>query len=230
MAEASQLFLHEEILLLALKDREGTIAPGTMYQYALGGAVLAELLLRRRIRLMEHGRKKLVETVDPTPVGDNLIDECLSRIITAKRRASLQTWVERVAQTKHLTHRIAGQLCQRGILRADQGKILLVFTRKIYPEINPEPERQLMSRLREAIFTDTPDVDERTVVLVSLANSAGILRVLFGKKDLKQRKERIAQIVNGEVTGKATKEAIEAMEAAVVAACLVPMIVASAAS
>jgi len=30
MAGESGLFLHEEIMLLALKDTEGTIAPGTM--------------------------------------------------------------------------------------------------------------------------------------------------------------------------------------------------------
>ena len=61
MAEDAGLFLHEEILLLALKDEKGTIAPGTLYQYALGGAVLAELLLRRHIGLVEYRGKKLVD-------------------------------------------------------------------------------------------------------------------------------------------------------------------------
>jgi Golgi phosphoprotein 3 len=227
MGEDNGLFLHEEILLLALKDEEGTITPGTMYQYALGGAVLAELLLRRRIGLMEHGKTKLVETTDPKPVGNCLIDECLSRITTAKRRASLGTWVSRVAQSKDLTHRIARQLCRRGILRADEEKILLIFTRKIYPEVDPKPERQLISRLYQAIFTDTPHVDPGTIVLVSLANSAGILDVLFDRKALRQRKERIQQLVHGEIVGKATKEAIEAMEAASTVACVMPMIMSS---
>ena len=225
MGEDSGLFLHEEILLLALKDEEGTIAPGTIYQYALGGAILAELLLRRRIGLVEHRSKKLVGIIDPTPVGDYLIDECLSRIGAAKRRAPLDAWVPRVAQSKDLTHRIARQLCHRGILRADEEKILLIFTRKVYPEIDPKPERQLISRLYQAIFTDTPDVEPRTIVLVSLANSAGILNVLFDRKALRQRKERIAQLVNGEIVGKATQEAIEAMEAAIFVAVIMPMMI-----
>jgi Golgi phosphoprotein 3 len=223
MADNSGLFLQEETLLLALKDKEGTIAPGTMYQYAIGGAVLAELFLRRRIGLVEQRGKKLVDTRDPAPVGDDLIDEWLSRITAAKRRASLGTWVARIAQSKDLTHRIARQLCHRGILQADEDKVLLIFTRRIYPEVNPEPERQLMGRLREAIFTDTPDVAERTVVLISLANSARILRVLFEKDALKLRKKRIEQIANAEVIGKATKEAIEATEAAMAVACIIPM-------
>jgi Golgi phosphoprotein 3 len=222
MAKDSGLFLHEEIMLLVLKDTEGTVAPGTMYQYAIGGAILAELLLSRHIGIVEHGKKKLVEAVDETPVGDPLIDECLERIDAAKRRASLQTWVSRFAGIRGLKHRVARQLCQRGILQADEDKILLLFTRKVYPEMDPEPERQLINRLHDAIFTDGPEVDHRTLVLASLANSANILRVIFDKKELKERKKRIEQIVNGEVIGRATKEAIEAMQAAMMVAVIMP--------
>ena len=41
MATQKDLYLHEEIMLLTLCDEEGTIASGTMYQYAIGAAVLA---------------------------------------------------------------------------------------------------------------------------------------------------------------------------------------------
>ena len=43
-------------------------------------------------------------------------------------------------------------------------------------------------------------------------------------KEIKQRKKRIEQIVNGEIAGKATKEAIDAMQAAVMVACIMPAI------
>jgi golgi phosphoprotein 3 len=228
MAENRELFLYEEILLLALKDEEGTIAPGAMYQYAVGGAILAELLLAGRVGIVEQKRKKkLVEVTDSTPTGDDLLDECLARIGAAKRRSSPQAWVERFAQIKSLLHRVARQLCQQGILQMDEKKLLLLFTRKVYPEINPEPERRLIDRLSEAIFTDTSDVNYRTVVLLSLARSARILPVIFDKKLLKARKNRIDQVINGEVTGKAAKEAIEAMEAAVMVACILPAMIAS---
>jgi hypothetical protein len=99
---------------------------------------------------------------------------------------------------------------------------LLLFTRKIYPEINPEPERKLIERLRQAIFTDSRDIEPRTVVLVSLANSTGLLKIVFDKKKLKGRKARIEEIINGEITGKAAKEAIQAMQAAVMLCCIMP--------
>lgn len=220
MTMQNPLFLHEEIMLLALRDEEGTIALGCTYQYAIGGAVLAELLLHKRIGVEESKKKKLVSLVSSKPVGEPLIDECLEKISSAKRRASLQTWVSRVAGLKNLKHRVAEQLCKRGILRADEGNVLLIFTRKFYPEANPEPERKLIERLRKAVFTNTQDVPPRTVVLVSLTNSAGLLKVVFNKKKLKGRRARIEQIINGEMTGKAVKEAIEDMQTAVMLATM----------
>jgi Golgi phosphoprotein 3 len=216
------LFLHEEILLLALRDEEGTIAAGTMYQYAIGAALLAELLLSKRIEVEQPGKRKLVNLVSSTPLGEPLLDECLEKIAHAKRRAVLQTWVSRFAGIKNLKHRTAQQLCRRGILRADEDKVLLLFTRKIYPEVNPEPERELIERLRHAVLTDADDIDPRTIVLLSLANSTGLLKMAFNKKELKDRKVRIKQIVNGEITGKAATEAIQAMQAAVMVACIMP--------
>jgi hypothetical protein len=225
MNENDQLHLHEEILLLALRDDAGTIASGTMYQYAIGGAVLAELLLGARLHLETSKKKQLITLADPTPIGDPVIDECLEKVRESKKPATAQTWVSKFAGLKNLKHRIAERLCDRGILQEADAKVLLVFTRKTYPELDPAPERELVERLREAIFTDADDVEARTVVLASLANSAGVLKAVFDKKELKGRKERIEQIVNGEVTGKATKEAIEAMQAAVMMATIIPTII-----
>jgi hypothetical protein len=221
MLRNDTLFLHEEILLLALKDKEGTIASGTMYQYAIGGAILSELLLHQRIKVDGSKRKNLVDLVSAAPVGEPLIDECLGRIAKAKRRAALKTWGARFATVKKLKHRLAEQLCKRRILKADEGKVLLIFTRKIYPEVNPVTEKRIVERLRKAIFTETRDVDPHTAVLVSLANSADLLKVIFDKKKVKSRKKRIEKIVNGEITGKATKEAIKAMQAAVMVAVFI---------
>lgn len=224
MATWNNLYLHEEVMLLALRDEEGTIASGTMYQYAIGAAVMAELLLNQRVVVHQSGKRKIVDLVSSTPLGEPLLDDGLEKIGAAKRRAGLQTWVSRLSTVKNLKHRVARQLCRRGILRADEDKVLLLFTRKIYPEVDPEPEQRLIERLRQAIFGDTADVDPRTVVLVSLANAAGLLKVVFDKKLLKARKARIEQIINGEITGRAAQEAIQAMQAAVMVACIMPAI------
>jgi len=226
MSAYHSLFLHEEILLLALRDEEGTIAGG-MYQYAIGGALLAELLLQKRIATDEK-KKKLVNLLSQTPLGDPLLDECLEKVNSAKRRASLETWVSRFAGIKNLKHRIAERLCQRGILRMDEDKILFLFTRKIYPEVNPGPEKEIINRLQDAVSGKTHDIDPRTVVLISLAYHADLLRNVIDKKELKERKEYIKQIIQGDLTGTAAKEAIEAVQAAIMIAVIMPAITAAA--
>ena len=223
MIDRDRLPLHEEVLLLAMRDEEGTIAAGTMYQYAIAGAVLSELVLQGRVAVDDSGRKKLAKVIDPRPTGAPLLDECLDKIAAGKPKP-LDHWVGRFANIKNLKHRVAARLCARGILREEEGKILLVFTRTIYPESDPRPEQEIIERLRRAVFTDRRDIDPRTVVLVSLANSAGILKVVFDKKELKARKDRLEQVINGELMGKAAKEAIQAMEAAVMVAVIVPAV------
>jgi hypothetical protein len=215
------LFLHEEILLLALRDEKGTAVQN--YSYPMGGAILAELLLTKRIEVADE-RRKLVELTSSKKFGEPVLDECLDKLKAAKRRASLRTWVTRFAQTKNLKHRVAEGLCKRGILRADEDKVLWIFTRKIYPERDPKPERKIIERLRKAIFTNTREVDPRTVVLLSLARSADLLKIPFDKKKLKERKQRIEKITSGDLVGKAAREAIQAMQAAVMIATIVPAV------
>jgi Golgi phosphoprotein 3 len=129
--------------------------------------------------------------------------------------------------TKNLKHRVAGKLAKRWILRVDEDKVLGIFTRKIYAEVDPSPERKLIERLKGAIFGATGKVDPRTVILLSLANSAELLKLIFDKKQSKSRKVRIEQVVNGELTGMATKEAIQAMQAALMVACIMPAVLAA---
>ena len=224
MGTQDTLFLHEEITLLALQEEKGTFALEAKYLYAIGAAILAELLLSNLISV-EEMKKKLVNPISTTPIGAPVIDECLEKITSAKRRASLRDWVLRFARMTDFKHRVASQLCSRGILQATEDKVLFIFKRKLYSQINPQPRKNLVERLRLAIFTDTGDVEPRTVILVSLMNSAGLLEMVFNKKDLKDRETRIEQIINGEATGPAAKEAIAAMQTAVMATVIMPITV-----
>jgi hypothetical protein len=225
MTYTKPLFLCEEIMLLALRNERGTVTTGFL-DYAIAGAVLAELLLDRRITV-DKTRKKLVDLHNTHPTGDPIIDECMAIMKTGKRRVSLSAWVSRLAGIKKLRYKVARQLCNRRILRADEDKVLYIFTRKIYPEIDPVPEEKIVERLRAAMFSTNDQLEPRTVVLISLANGADLLSETFGRKEVKSRKKRIEQIINGEMTGQATKEVIAACESAAVVAAIMPTIMAS---
>lgn len=225
MTRPRRLYLYEEIMLLALRNEKGTTST-SFAEHLVAGAVLAELLLDRRISV-EDTKKKLLALHDTTPTSDPVIDECLARMEAGKRRATLQTWLSRLAGIKDLRHKVARQLCHRGILRADEDRVLFLFTRRVYPELDPVPEREIVERLRAAVFTEADRLDPRTVVLISLARAADLLSETFGRKEVRARKKRIEQIVNGEMTGKAAKEAIEACQAAIMVVAIIPAITAS---
>lgn len=217
----TQLHLHEEILLLALNDEKGTIhSRAGMWQYAMAAGILEELLLAERIAITRERKKNFVDVISERPVGDPILDESLTLIANAKRRARLQTWITRLTRLRDLRHRVAAELCRRRILREDEGRILFIFTRRLYPERDPRHERRIIERLRKAIFTNTRKIDPRTAILVSLANSINLLKIPFDKRELRQRKTRIAEISEGDVVGEATRAVIAAAQAAVVAATI----------
>lgn len=218
-----KLHLYEEVMLLALRDEAGTLATSYV-EYAVAGAVFAELLLAGKVAVSDD-KKKRVELIDATLVDDPIIDECLTILTSRTKSLPVQDLLPKFADIKDLKHKVARQLCERDILRAEQDKILFIFTRTTYPEVNPEPEQQILKRIHSAIFTQQDDIDPNTMVLISLAKGAGLLEQNFDKKALKEHKARIEQIVKGELAGDATKEVIMAYETAVFIATIVPTLI-----
>lgn len=215
MSPDPELRLHEEVLLLTLKDEKGTPA-WTQYTYALAGAILAELVLEERVRLEERKRRKpLVHLVSATQIGDPILDDALRAIRVARRRATAGTWIQRWARNR-LLHETARRLARRGILQAREKRVLLLFSRTVYPELNPEPEQRLIERMRAAIF-GSDDVDARTATVISLAGAADLLKPIFGK-ELKGRKDRLEALAEGDAVSEVTRATVQAVRAAVVAA------------
>ena len=218
------LFLHEELMLLALKDDKGTVVSGTMYAHAMGGAVLAELLMAERVAIRNEKRRSYVDVVRRTQMNDPLLDEWLREMATAKRPGQVVHWVGKIAGTRSLRHRVARQLARRGVLRVSEDRVLLVFSRTVYPEVDPAPEQEILGRLETAIFEDG-DVDPRTAILAALAHHSGLLKIAFDRKRLRSRKARLKAIAEGSVAAKATAEAIEAVQAAIATAAVVSTVV-----
>jgi hypothetical protein len=213
MTSGHHLFLHQEVTLLSLRDKKGTVESGAYYRTAIGAAILAELLLSKRVEVEQEKKKTFARVVNDESMSDPLLDECLQRIQTSKKRQQLRTWVSRFSNTKHLKHRVAMDLCRLGVLRESEDTILLVFKRRVYPEIDPRPEKEIITRLKNAIF-GSGTVDPRTAALVAIAQSTNLLKNAFEKKKLKERKARIDKITSGDATGKAAKEVVKAAQAA----------------
>jgi hypothetical protein len=222
-----QLHLYEKIFLLALKDKEGTVFATVNYRHALAGAMLAELLLKQFVSVEMVRKRKYLKLEKSKSTGDVLLDACLKKIAGAKRRAQLQTWVQRFSAIGSLKQRTAKQLCRKGILKEREEKVLFFFKYRVYPEVNPKPEKAIIDNIEKIIFGTTTAPDPETVILISICQAAHLLPKLFDRKRLKEKKQRIKQLTEGELMGKATQEAIQAMQAAVMVATIMPAIAAS---
>jgi len=221
----NNLKLYEAIMLLALCEEKGTMS-GTFVEYVTAAALAAELLMLGRIKVDEDNKSK-VAVVSNEPTGDLLLEEALTMIAASKRQRNLKDWVIKLAGIKDLKHKVAQALAASGIVSAEKEKVLWLFERRVYPEINPEPEQQLRQAMRDAVLTDNDDIEPRIAIAVALANSATLLPQVFSKQELKERKQRIKQLESGELVSKAAKEAVQAIQAAVMVAVIMPSIIAA---
>ena len=239
----TELHLHEQVLLLALRDRKGTPEfRAGFHHLALGGAILAELALDGCIRV-EEGRKAFVDAVPGAGRPRNeVLAEALEKVRGRKRRRRAAAWVQVFSSMKQLRHRTARGLCRRGILRQTDSSVLLVFSRRAYPTLDPGPERSLVERLRAGIAGDG-DVDPALGVILGVAHATGMLRIHFERRFLAGRKNRLKRIVAGKhlsadgfaghsvlATHQATQAAAAAVQAATIAAVAASTAAASAAA
>ena len=85
------LHLHEQLLLLVLRDRKGTVDyRAGFYNLAMGGAILAELALAGVIRI-EESKKAFVEVMPGTSrPRDEIMADAIADIAEARsaRRAA----------------------------------------------------------------------------------------------------------------------------------------------
>jgi hypothetical protein len=222
MAGKAQLLLHEELLLLALRDEKGTVhSRAAMLGLALGGGILSELALAERLRLTAD-KRPFVELGADKPLGDEVLDECLGRVRDARRRARAETWVSRFANVRQLRHRVAAGLCRKGVLREDEDRVLWLFRRRLYPERDGRYEQRILARMRKAIFSESRRVEPRTAMLVTLADAAGLLAIPFTRRELRERKKRLKELREGQALSGAThaavQAAVQATQAAIIAA------------
>ena len=110
-----------------------------------------------------------------------LLDKCLKKIASEEKQKPLIHWVKKAIDLGYLVSVVTRELCDSGILKKDQKQILWVFSRTIYPELNPDPEKQLKKRLRHLLLDEPIEEEltqasyERTVVIAILAEAAKLL-------------------------------------------------------
>jgi golgi phosphoprotein 3 len=187
------LTLADEIVVLMLRDDTGAIRSecSTVANMAVAGGILMELALLGRI---DTDLTSLF-MVDPTPIGDELLDHALRDIAAGPKRQSSGWWIRVFGlQGGDLAVRVLGRLVEAGILRAEDRQFLWVFSRRAYPKNTGREEREAKARLMSVIFDDDVPTP-RDTLLLGLADSTGVLNVILPPEDVRKASNRIAQVI-----------------------------------
>ena len=209
----------EEILLLLLEDKNGKFVhvPELSMRCVLAGSVLMDLALELKI---DTDFDKLV-LLDPTPVGDNLLDPTLSRIAEAEKKRveenekerDARYWVEMTArEAEEIRGNALERLIQRGILRREDDRILWVFKSRRYPMVDGRAEQEVKLRIMEVLFSDVIP-DPRDIVIISLADACGIFKILLSEREYKRARERVQNLRKMDLIGQAVSNSVREIEA-----------------
>ena len=201
------LTLADEIVVLMLDDETGAIRPlcAGFANVAIAGGILMELALLARI----DTDLKSLYVIDPKPVGDEILDSALQEIAAEPRRDGSKSWIRHFAFHKgDLTSHVLERLVRAGILRAEDRRLLWMFSRRAYPQNTGREEREAKGRLLAVVFDDAIP-SPRDTLLLSLADSSGVLDAILSADELRKASKRIEQVVAFEEIGRSVK-AVEA--------------------
>ncbi len=203
-------FAEEIILLLLDDDGRFTRLPSWSLHYALAGGVLMDLALENRI---DTDLEKLV-LIDPTPVGDSLLDPTLADI-AAGAESDARYWVGRTASRgEDLREEALKRLVEIGVLEKRDDSFLWVFRARRYPSIDGKVEREVKLRIMGVLFSDEIP-DPRDIVIIGLADACGIFSELLSPRELESAAERIDQVRRLDLIGQATAQAIRDIEVSI---------------
>jgi Golgi phosphoprotein 3 (GPP34) len=216
------MLIAEDLLLLLTNDETGKLAvsPGPV-DVALGGALLVELTLMRRVDLAgpsEQARTGRLIVRDATATADPLLDEALATV-GGKQGKKPQNVV--TALGKGVRVRLYDRLAGRGLLRAESGKALGIFPRHTWPALDVTHEEAVRADLLTAV-RNAMTADPRTGALISLLLALNAVPIAAGraaaglsKREMNASAKRIAE---GDWASGAVRHAIDSMNAAVIAA------------
>jgi hypothetical protein len=218
--------LVEEFTLLAYDDDGTPLTDGTHLDHGLGGGLLLELALSGRVDVED----KRVVVLDPSPIGDPLVDAALARIAGEEKPRRPGHWVSKFA--KETRPQVLARLVDAGILRTEKDKVLWVFPRTKYPAahgVEPVQETAAKDRMRQAVL-GSGAVEPRTAALCALVAATDLDQRVFGDLDRKVVKARLREISEGAWAAAAVKKTIEEIQAAVMVAIVASTTAATAGS
>ncbi|TDD22768.1 GPP34 family phosphoprotein [Kribbella turkmenica] len=216
------MLIAEDLLLLLYDDESGKpIAGSPGLDYALAGAVLIELTLLGKLDVAGEGeevKRGRLKVLDATPTGDAILDERLA-YVADKPGKRPKDQLGRLS--KKLREQLLARLAERGLLEADENKVLGIFPITRWPAKDARHEADLRAALESVLKVGTTP-NERTGALIALLSSLNVVpKIVTDAVDKKALKQRAKEIAESDWAADAVKKAVAEMQAAVTTAVVV---------
>ena len=203
----------EELLILTIdaEHREPVMIPDFTFGCALAGATLMDLALENRI----DTDTKALYVIDPTPVGDSLLDPVLAEIVQESKTLPPGSWVTRIARRGDDLRGLAlDRLVAANILEADDGGVFSlsrwVNRSRSYPNVDGEAAQEIQSRMLSVLMSNEIP-SPRDSVIISLADACGVFRRILDDSEYQEVKERLELIVGLELIPQSVTEAVRSV-------------------
>jgi hypothetical protein len=211
------LLLAEQVLLLALDDEKGTDRSQRAGEAGLAGALLLDLGERDLVRAGADGRLVAVDAAEPE---HGLLRRAHEIVGGTPGGRHAKTWVDHLqAELKPLRARLAQGLVERGILSEHRSRVLGIFPRTRYPEVDPHPEFELRHQLFDVLVTGRAPTEEEAL-LVGLLEPLGLIDRLVPRDHRRAAHRRAQEIGEPGLAGAAVRAAVREVQAVVTAAAV----------
>jgi hypothetical protein len=208
------LTLSEEILILCIHEDKGTIMPSKVdsLRYGLGGAMLADLALIRKIGLKDNQR---LELLDATPVEDDIQADALEIIRNAEKERKMGYWIDVFSQKpEKLRKRLANRLVEDQVVNQEDDRFQWVMPHSDALNQNATAKYLMRSRIRDLVLASA-HAEPREIALLSLVKASNLLDLIFFKDERKLADQRINELVVGEAMKNPAIQTIQAIAAAI---------------
>lgn len=222
LLSVESMLISEDLLLLLTHDTTGRLsAPGAQLDMALGGANLIELTLKGKVDLSresDEGRSGRIIVRDSSPTGDAVLDTAL-RVVAAHSGKKPVAVIRPLS--KDLRRTLYERLAARGVVRAEEGRILGLFPTHRWPAQDVRAESEARELITGAL-TQRAVPDARTSALIALLHALRCEHKVVDARacglSTRRLTERAAEIARGDWASEAVRRAIDEMMAAIVVA------------
>jgi hypothetical protein len=185
--------LGEDLVLLAIRPGNGTLAARERIPYGLRGSELVRLAASGRVGIT--GDRIVV--LDAGPTGDERLDAALASLAGARRPPRPKAWVGHPGA--RICDAYLARLAAAGAIREERGKVLGFIPVVRWRITDAARAADARARL-DAIVHATGPVGTAQAAFAGLAGASGLGPVLYPGADGRPLRKRLDQIAQGELT------------------------------